>query len=232
MAQGMGLGSTSLFRDSFYAIPPILSLSRIFSLLSRSPPRPPNNGNVNGLAHASPDPLVSKVEMLSTELGNVKASLSPLYSKLDQLLELLRNPRDPKHAASQQGTSRYCGASQAPEDCYYSYGSILFVLINPAAAQSSSRAAAQSSSHAAQSSSHATQSTSHAAQSSSRAATRFSSRAATQSSSHAATHFSSRSRTTSTTRTSPQSSARPRRGSRTRTHCFGGARSIVGSGMV
>ncbi|KAK7032705.1 hypothetical protein R3P38DRAFT_2773244 [Favolaschia claudopus] len=47
---------------------------------------------------ASPDPLVSQVQSLSTELGNVKASLSPLHSKVDQLLELLRNPRDPKHA--------------------------------------------------------------------------------------------------------------------------------------
>ncbi|KAJ7325833.1 hypothetical protein DFH08DRAFT_886287 [Mycena albidolilacea] len=51
------------------------------------------------MGSASPDPLVSKVEMLSAELGNVKASLSPLDSKLDQLLDLLRNPRDPKHAA-------------------------------------------------------------------------------------------------------------------------------------
>ncbi|KAJ7212568.1 hypothetical protein GGX14DRAFT_564325 [Mycena pura] len=47
----------------------------------------------------SPDPLVSKVERLLAELGSVKASLSPLDSKLDQLLDLLRSPRDPKHAA-------------------------------------------------------------------------------------------------------------------------------------
>ncbi|KAJ7302017.1 hypothetical protein DFH08DRAFT_906126 [Mycena albidolilacea] len=51
------------------------------------------------MGSASPDPLVSKVEMLSAELGNVKASLSPLDSKLDQLLDLVRNPHDPKHAA-------------------------------------------------------------------------------------------------------------------------------------
>ncbi|KAJ7353000.1 hypothetical protein DFH08DRAFT_986983 [Mycena albidolilacea] len=68
------------------------------------------------MGSVSPDPLVSRLDMLSAELGNVKASLrcvaiifrcgkkllicfTPLDSKLDQLLELLRNPRDPKHAA-------------------------------------------------------------------------------------------------------------------------------------
>ncbi|KAJ7230594.1 hypothetical protein GGX14DRAFT_583941 [Mycena pura] len=61
----------------------------------------PDFGSPTGwpMGSVSPDPLVSKVERLSVELGNVKASLSPLDSKLDQLLDLLRSPRDPKHAA-------------------------------------------------------------------------------------------------------------------------------------
>ncbi|KAF7336942.1 hypothetical protein MVEN_02130600 [Mycena venus] len=118
MVHGLGPpGSSSFFPNSVYAPSRSSSLSHGFrraqstasSLSARTSSsasgssglgmQDEDNGSGDGLAHASPDPLVSKVEMLSAELGNVKASLSPLDSKLDQLLELLRNPRDPKHAA-------------------------------------------------------------------------------------------------------------------------------------
>ncbi|KAJ7360656.1 hypothetical protein DFH08DRAFT_800102 [Mycena albidolilacea] len=128
MAQGMGLGSTSLFhlltpwgaRSTASSFSTRTSASDLSGLGmqdedsasgSCASPSSPFSGNrdfgspTTGMSmdwhmgSASPDPLVSKVEMLSTELGNVKASLSPLDSKLDQLLELLRNPCNPKHAA-------------------------------------------------------------------------------------------------------------------------------------
>ncbi|KAF8166121.1 hypothetical protein K438DRAFT_1775303 [Mycena galopus ATCC 62051] len=79
MAHGLGPLGSSFFPNSLY--------NQDFGS--------PSSGMGWHMGSASPDPLVSKVEMLSAELRNVKASLSPLDSKLNQLLELLRNPVTP-----------------------------------------------------------------------------------------------------------------------------------------